>query len=130
MKQLISAAFLVILSGAVLAEPESTSPTDADRAFGCGGGLSADLVLHAVAPVDGGAGAAVYNGVSSMRANGRTVDPATLRFINEKVAGRAINSVGHVCSDKDMTVTISTTADGKATVLLTVTVQQGKLSVS
>lgn len=129
MKSLILGVLASLCSTAVLADPQpaSATPPPAARTFDCGPELRASLVLRAT-PRAGEQGI-VYNGVAVLQVNGVAADPTTLRFVNEKIAGRTIETLAETCAKDTMDLVFSTSLNGAKTDMLTVTVQGNRVMV-
>ena len=128
MKYLMVGVLAAACSAAALADsqPAPTMPS-AERIFDCGPDLRAEFVLRATPPSD--TQAVAYNGVVTMQVNGGAADPMTLRFVNEKVAGRTIDALVETCRQEAMDLVFSTNAGGAKTDMLTVTVQGNRVTV-
>lgn len=128
MKSAIAAVLTAIASTTAFASPQPASPSpSAERVFDCGAELRAVLLLRAVTVP--GAKDAVYNGVVTMHVNGTKADPMTLRFVNEKIAGRTIDAVEETCGQEAMDLVFSSSVNGTRTGMLTVTAQGNTLKV-
>lgn len=128
MKSLVIGVLATICSTTVLADPQAQSASpSAERAFDCGAGQHADLVLRTVTPP--GSKDTAYNGVATMQVNGGAADPMTLRFLNEKIAGRTIEALAETCRTEAMDLVFSTSVDGAMTDMLTVTIQGNTVMV-
>jgi len=130
-KHLIFIVLTSICSGAVMAGPQvaADSPsTRAARAFDCGPELRAEVTLRAVGSAE--AQSEAYTAVAAMQTNGRAADPLTLRFVNEKIAGRTIETLTKTCQKGAMDLVFSIgTKNGEATDTLTVTVRGTTVTV-
>ena len=86
----------------VTATPASASAT---RLFECSADLRAKVELAAPGAT---------KRVSQMWTNDRAVDPMTLRFINEKMAGKTIGGVAETCLEDAMDVVFSLDSEGES----------------
>lgn len=106
MKSIIPGLLAVTFSFAAVAGEKAASPqapTSATQTFEC----SADLRAKVELAPPGSAKA-----VAQVWTNDRAVDPMTLRFINEKLAGKTISRVAENCGKDLMNVVFSLAGDG------------------
>lgn len=129
MNYLLLGLLAAACSTTALADPPSAaSPAaSANRTFDCGPNLRANLVLRSTTLP--GTHAPAYNAVANLHVNGLASDPATLRFINDKIDARTIDAVVENCHDDIMELLFSTNSNGTTTPMLTLSVQGNKLSV-
>lgn len=78
---------------------QDAAKLETEYSFQCPANLSTRITL--------GEAGSETTGIASMDTHGRPVDPATLRFINSKVAGRSIERIESTCGGDFMDVVIS-----------------------